>query len=58
MQQRIKSHLKDMTHAHLQESRIIPEMSVKPSALSQKRPVSNVDLNGCDESERLCLVLI
>ena len=39
MQQRIKNHAKDMTHAHLQETRIIPEMSVKPSALSQKRPV-------------------
>ena len=40
MSQRIKNHYKDMSHAHFQESKIIPEMSVKPSALSQKRPVS------------------
>jgi len=40
MTQRMKNHRRDMSHAHHQESRIIPEMSVKPSALSQKRPVS------------------
>lgn len=38
MTQRLKNHSKDMKHSHLAESRIIPEMSVKPSALSQKRP--------------------
>ena len=38
MQQRLKNHTKDMQHAHFQEASIIPEMSVKPSALSQKRP--------------------
>lgn len=39
MEQRMKNHTKDMKHAHLLESRIIPELSVKPSALSQKRAV-------------------
>jgi hypothetical protein len=38
MAQRLKNHAKDMRHSHLQEARIIPELSVKPSALSQKRP--------------------
>lgn len=42
MGQRVKNHHKDMAHAHILESKIIPEMSVKPSALSQKRPVSYI----------------
>lgn len=36
--QRVKNHEIDMGHAHLAESRLRPEMSVKPSALWQKRP--------------------
>lgn len=39
MSQRLKNHMKDMSHAHLKESKLIPELSVKPSALRQKRPV-------------------
>lgn len=35
--QRIKNHDIDMTHSHLSESKLKPEMSVKPSALWQKR---------------------
>ncbi len=35
--QRIKNHEHDMTHSHLAESKLRPEMSVKPSALWQKR---------------------
>lgn len=37
-EQRVKNHQKDMEHAHFLESRLRPEMSVKPSALWQKRP--------------------
>lgn len=40
-QQRIKNNLKDMSHTHLLESRLKPEMVVKPSALWQHR--SNYD---------------
>jgi hypothetical protein len=36
--QRIKNHKTDMEHAHHHERRLRPEMSVKPSALWQKRP--------------------
>ena len=36
-QQRIKNHLHDMAHAHALEQKLRPEMSVKPSALWQKR---------------------
>lgn len=39
-QQRIKNNLKDMSHTHLLESRLKPEMVVKPSALWQHRSVS------------------
>ena len=35
--QRIKNHDKDMRHAHLADSLLRPEMSIKPSALWQKR---------------------
>lgn len=34
---RLSLHQEDMKHAHIQESRLKPEMSVKPSALWQKR---------------------
>lgn len=36
--QRIKNHRMDMEHAHHHEKKLRPEMSVKPSALWQKRP--------------------
>lgn len=36
-QQRFKNHRLDMTHAHVIEEKLKPEMSVKPSALWQKR---------------------
>jgi hypothetical protein len=36
-EQRIKNHLKDMSHFHLLESKLKPELSAKPSALWQKR---------------------
>lgn len=36
--QRIKNHRLDMEHAHHHEKNLRPEMSVKPSALWQKRP--------------------
>ena len=36
--QRVDNHVHDMTHAHAMESKLRPEMSVKPSALWQKRP--------------------
>ena len=36
--QRIKNHRLDMEHAHHHEKTLRPEMSVKPSALWQKRP--------------------
>jgi hypothetical protein len=36
-EQRIKNHEHDMNHAHLAESKLRPEMSIKPSALWQKR---------------------
>ena len=39
-EQRIKNHSKDMNHSHLLESKLKAEMSVKPSALWQHRPVS------------------
>merc|ERR1711916_390796 len=35
--QRIKNHRMDMEHAHHHEKNLRPEMSVKPSALWQKR---------------------
>ena len=37
---RIDNHFKDMSHAHLLEGKLRAEMSVKPSALWQKRIVS------------------
>lgn len=40
--QRLKNHDKDMSHAHRLEERLRPEMSVKPSALWQKRQVQMV----------------
>jgi hypothetical protein len=36
-EQRIKNHLKDMSHFHVLESKLKPELSAKPSALWQKR---------------------
>lgn len=33
----MNNHLKDMTHMHVLESKLRPEMSVKPSALWQHR---------------------
>jgi len=39
--QRIKNHFDDMAHAHILENKLKPEMSVKPSALWQKRPGYN-----------------
>lgn len=39
---RLSIHEEDMKHAHVQESRLKPEMSVKPSALWQKRENFNV----------------
>jgi hypothetical protein len=36
--QRVDNHVHDMAHAHVMESKLRPEMSVKPSALWQKRP--------------------
>jgi hypothetical protein len=38
-EQRIANHLKDMEHSHTMESKLKAEMSVKPSALWQRRPV-------------------
>ena len=35
---RINHHKEDMSHAHFMESKLRPEMSVKPSALWDKRP--------------------
>ena len=35
--QRLVNHKLDMNHAHLQEQKLRPEMSVKPSALWEKR---------------------
>jgi hypothetical protein len=37
-QTRIQNHIQDMSHSHCLESKLRPEMSVKPSALWQKRP--------------------
>lgn len=37
--QRLKNHSDDMAHAHILENKLKPEMSVKPSALWQKRQV-------------------
>jgi hypothetical protein len=36
-EQRFKNHTKDMAHAYVMETRLRPEMSVKPSALWAKR---------------------
>lgn len=36
-EQRIKNHVKDMSHFHVLESKLKPELSAKPSALWQKR---------------------
>lgn len=41
--QRVRNHMKDMSHAHLLETRLRPELSVKPSALWQKRQVHDID---------------
>lgn len=38
--QRIKNNKNDMYHAHNLEEKLKPEMSVKPSALWQRRQVS------------------
>lgn len=37
LEQRIKNHLKDMKHTHSMESKIKPEMSIKPSAMWERR---------------------
>ena len=39
MNQRIKNHEQDMNHSHTMEAKLKPEMSVKPSALWQRREV-------------------
>ena len=39
MTQRIKNHQQDMHHSHTMEAKLKAEMSVKPSALWQRREV-------------------
>lgn len=39
MNQRIKNHQQDMHHSHTMEAKLKAEMSVKPSALWQRREV-------------------